>query len=122
MIEDNLDALHETKRLLAKFQSDKERLVNEATPPEVRQRITDIEEKFQPAILAASAEVSRLENEIKAAVAVRGETIRGIGLQAVFSKGRQSWDNSALDIYAETHPEILQFRKIGNPSVSIRSI
>lgn len=120
LIEQQLEQLHETRALLAKFQADQRRLVEDATPPEVKQRIADIEQEFAPAISAANFEISRMEGEIKAAVAVRGETIRGTCLQAVFSKGRQSWDNVALDEYAETHPEILKFRKIGSPSVSIR--
>ncbi len=51
---------------------------------------------------------------------VRGESVKGTNLQAIFIKGRQTWDNAELDKYAEKHPEILKFRKIGNPSVSIR--
>lgn len=121
-IEIQLDQLHETRTLLEKFQAEKAGKLDAAVPLEVKQRLADIEEDFKPALSAALSEIARLESEIKAAVAVRGETIRSTRLQAVFSKGRQSWDNAALDEYAEQHPEINKFRRVGNPSVSIRII
>ena len=50
-----------------------------------------------------------------------GETVKGDHLQAVWSKGRASWDDKALMGYTKAHPELLEFRKQGEPSVSIRS-
>ncbi len=121
-IEIQLDQLHETRTLFEKFQGEKAAKIDAATPLEVKQRLADIEHDYEPALSAALSEIARLESEIKAAVAVRGETIRSTRLQAVFIKGRQSWDNASLDHYAETHPEIIEFRRVGNPSVSIRII
>lgn len=120
LVESKLDQLHETKLLLIKFEADKNKLINEAIPLEVRQRISEIENEFQSVIDSAGSEIFRLENEIKDVVMVRGESVKGTNLQAIFIKGRQTWDNAELDKYAEKHPEILKFRKIGNPSVSIR--
>jgi hypothetical protein len=40
--------------------------------------------------------------------------------QAVYYKGRVSWDNESLDRYAASHPEVMQYRKEGEPSIQIR--
>lgn len=61
-----------------------------------------------------------LESEIKAAVIALGETVKADGIMAVYNKGRESWDGKALSGYAAAHPEILVFRSVGDPSVSIR--
>jgi hypothetical protein len=42
------------------------------------------------------------------------------GIHAIYYRGRVMWDSRGLSSYAETHPEVLEFRRIGNPSVSIR--
>lgn len=91
-----------------------------AIPPEVRQTLADIDAEMQPAIEAARAGVDALTAEIKAAVLAHGATVKGERLQAVWAKGRVSWDTKALDGYAAGHPEIVPFRKEGDPSVSIR--
>lgn len=122
IIEFNLNQLYETKALASRIEAEKNDLIQEAIPTEVHAHISEITEEYDPVIRAADAEIFRLEKLIKEMVSARGETVRGTHLQAVFSKGRQSWDNDALDKYSESHPEILKFRKIGDPSVSIRLV
>ena len=51
-----------------------------------------------------------------------GETVKGTFLMGVFNKGRVRWDSKALDGYSKSHPELLEFRKEGNPYASIRGI
>jgi len=59
---------------------------------------------------------------INKAVLESGESIQGEKLQAVFSKGRTTWDAKSLSGYALAHPEINELKKVGKPSVSIREI
>jgi hypothetical protein len=73
------------------------------------------------ALTAASVGVRSLTEEIKADVLAAGQSVTGAHLQAVWVKGRVSWDTRRLDGYAAAHPEITAFRKIGEPTVSIRS-
>jgi hypothetical protein len=61
-----------------------------------------------------------LIGEIKEAVLEHGSTIKGEDLMAVWSKGRTSWDTKKLDGFAAAHPEILQFKSSGKPSISIK--
>jgi hypothetical protein len=41
---------------------------------------------------------------------------------AVYANGRVTWDNKGLQAYAEWHPEVDKYKKVGEPSVSIREI
>ena len=60
-----------------------------------------------------------LESEIKRMVITSGESCKGDGYNALFVKGRVTWDTKALNGYAIARPEIEQFRKIGRPSARI---
>ncbi len=61
-----------------------------------------------------------IEQQVRESVLNTRETVRGISLMVVYTKGRVTWDTKALDGYATGHPELLPFRKEGDPSVSIR--
>jgi len=89
--------------------------------PEIRAALAEIDAEERTASEAASAGIATLTDEIKAEVVASGATVKGSFLQAVWSKGRVSWDTKSLDGYAAAHPEIAQFRKEGAPSVSIRA-
>lgn len=65
---------------------------------------------------------SELIEAINKVVLKKEESIKGDGLQAIFSKGRTTWDTAKLNGYAIAHPEIEQLRKVGKPSVSIREV
>jgi len=67
-------------------------------------------------------DVDCIEASIRDRVLTLGETVRGNVLMAVWSKPRVTWDGKLLDGYAAAHPEILPFRHIGQPSVSIRPV
>jgi hypothetical protein len=40
--------------------------------------------------------------------------------RASYTQGRVSWDNEGMTKYAALHPDVLQFRKQGQPIVSLR--
>ena len=65
---------------------------------------------------------AKLEAAIKTAVLHYGETIKGSQLQAVWSKGRTTWDGKGLEGYAVAQPEIKKFSTVGDPSVSFRKV
>ena len=76
--------------------------------------------EFAQRVEAVDENISALEEEIKNDVIQHGTTVRGTFLRAVWNKGRVTWNTKAMDGYASTHPEILQFRKEGQPFVSIK--
>jgi hypothetical protein len=86
----------------------------------VKARLAEIEVEFSQKHEAANANIEALETSIKSETLALGESVRGSAFQAVWNKGRVSWDSKGLSTYADSHPEILAFRKEGEPSVTIR--
>jgi hypothetical protein len=93
-----------------------------AIPAEIQAILDEIELEYQPKQESISSEISELEAQVKSIVLESGETVKGGSLQAVFAKGRVTWDTKALDGYAKANPAIAEYRKQGEPSVSIRKI
>lgn len=89
---------------------------------EQKTAIAEIKLEYAPMIDEATAKASALEEEVKAAVAAHGATVKSDRLQAVYAKGRVTWDAKALDGYALNEPALFAFRSEGRPSVSIRVV
>ncbi|MCC7361977.1 MAG: hypothetical protein IT317_21005 [Anaerolineales bacterium] len=88
----------------------------------VQAELEALETEYAPLLEAAAARAETLEAEIKADVLAAGASVKGGGLQAVYVRGRVSWDTAALDDYAANHPEVQGFRRQGAPSVSLRTL
>lgn len=88
--------------------------------PEILAQLDEIDAEYKTAAETLRDGIAELEAEIKTGVLATGETVKGNGIMAVWNKGRESWDGKALSGYSAAHPEILSFRKIGEPSVTIR--
>jgi len=76
--------------------------------------------EYKPVMEAAEENIEALENEIKTDVLLYGESVSGGMYRATYTQGRISWDNDGITRYAESHPDVLQFRKQGQPIVSLR--
>jgi len=87
---------------------------------QVQAELDAIQAEYEPLLEAAEANAAALESEIKNGVLLRGESVRNEHFQATYVKGRVSWDNTGISEYARAHPELMQFRKEGQPSVSLR--
>jgi hypothetical protein len=107
---------------LAGLRSEKQRLIDESLPAEYRTRVSDIEQEFAQKEETARSSIESLAAEIRADTLAFGRTVRGSDYQAVWSRGRVSWDDKELSLYAWAHSEILPFRKEGKPVISIRRI
>ncbi len=86
----------------------------------VQAELDELEAEYQPLLDAAQKRAETLEAEIRQAVEERGASVRGAHLQAVYTRGRVTWDSRKLDRYAESHPDINAFRRQGEPSVALR--
>lgn len=115
-----LDRLAELHRQREALDRDQQSLIDQVLTPEVKARLDEIEAEFGQKAKAAEASIEALEEEIKSETLEHGESVRGAAFQAVWTKGRLSWDGKGLSAYSESHPDILQFRKEGEPSVTIR--
>jgi hypothetical protein len=88
----------------------------------VQAELDALEAEYQPVLDAAQENASSLEAEVKNDVLLSGQSVATDLLQAIYVKGRVSWDNEGIHRYARTHPEVLKFRKEGQPSVSLRIV
>ena len=114
---DQLDDFRSQRDLIA---LQKDEAMKVAFPEELRKILDDIEIEFAGKVEIVNLKITELEKEIKDDVLENGASIKGTYLNAVWNKGRVSWDTKALDGYAVANPEVARFRKVGKPSVSIR--
>lgn len=88
----------------------------------IKQIDADVEAEFVPRFERIESGINAMTNKITSKVKELQESVKGIALHAVYSGGRVSWDDKALQGFAITHPKIKQFRKVGEPSVAIRTV
>lgn len=88
----------------------------------VQAELDALEAEYEPLLESARARAEALEAEIREAVLAHGATVKGSVYQAVYVRGRVTWDNQKLDKYAKEHPEILAYRREGEPSISLRAV
>jgi hypothetical protein len=89
---------------------------------QVQAELDALDLKYQPVLEATQENIAELENEIKTDVLLYGETVSGGSYRASYTQGRVSWDNDGMTKYAASHPDVLQFRKQGQPIVTLRVV
>jgi ABC-type phosphate transport system auxiliary subunit len=99
----------------------KQALIDMVLTDEIKAKLADIESEFLGKHEAINDKANPLEAEIKQAIIQYGASVKGTFLHAVFMKGSVKWDSKSLDGYMVAHPEIASFRKVGEPTCSIRS-
>ncbi len=90
--------------------------------PEIKSALAEVDAEEATTLDSVAEGIARLTEEVKQEVLTIGASVKGDHLQAVWNKGRVSWDTKSLDGYAKAHPELLDLRKEGSPSVSIRNV
>jgi hypothetical protein len=116
-----LDELAEVRTAAALTQADYEARRAEILQT-IQAELAALEEEFAPLLEAASERAEALEAEIKQDVLAYGRSVKGAQFHAVYTRGRVSWDTKGLDNYADEHPEVLDFRKEGAPSIALRGV
>lgn len=119
---EKLNALAELKSALDVLAMERDEIEQKIIPPDVRAALKELDEEYAPKLSEAREKISSIEAEIKALVVAHGETVKGDYIQAVYVKGRTSWDTRALDGYAKAHPELSELRRVGDPTVSLRTL
>jgi hypothetical protein len=89
---------------------------------QIQAELDVLDSEYKPVLDAAEENIAALENEIKTDVLVYGESISGGMYRASLTQGRVSWDNEGMAKYAASHPDVLEFRKQGQPIVSLRAV
>jgi hypothetical protein len=83
------------------------------------ERIAALEEERDAATAELDEQIAAMEAAVKRAVVAHGESVEAQHMRAIYVKPRITWDNQRLEGYAEAHPEIKAFRRVGNPSVRL---
>jgi len=115
-----IDALADARDRIMATRLEWEALRDRIMEP-IKKELADLDAEFTPRLEAAQEQAATLENEVRADVLTAGASVKGSRLHVIWQKGRVSWDGKSLDGYAAAHPEVLRFRKEGEPSVSIRN-
>lgn len=89
---------------------------------EIENRKAEIAAEYNGRIEAARKNMAALEDEIKRAVVNIGKTVKGTFIQAVYMKGRVTWNTDLLDGMIIAFPELAKARKEGAPSVALRTV
>jgi hypothetical protein len=89
---------------------------------QIQSELDALDAEFKPVLERAEENIAGLENEIKTEVLLYGESVSGGMYRATYTHGRVSWDNEGMTNYAMVHPDVLQFRKQGQPIVSLRVV
>ncbi len=89
---------------------------------QIQAELDALELEYKPILEATEENIAALENEIKTDVLLYGESISGGFYRASYTQGRVSWDNEGMTKYATAHPDVLQFRKQGQPIVTLRVV
>ena len=70
----------------------------------VQAELDALEMEYQPLLDAAQENAAALELEIKNDVLLSGETVKTDLYQAIYDKGRVTWDTQEMDRYERVHP------------------
>ncbi len=119
-ITEKLDQLANYQAQRDVLELEKQALIDQVIPPEVKARLEEIESEFTGKRESVDANIAALEAEVREEVLRQGATVRSTFLRVVYNPGRVTWDTKKLDAYARARPEILEFRKQGEPFVTIQ--
>ena len=86
----------------------------------VKPELDALDAEFAGRLADTGIEAARTEVEARKGILVYGASFRHSGVHAVYCRGRVSWDAKGLEGYAEVHPDVREFRRVGEPSVSLR--
>jgi hypothetical protein len=120
--EQKLNALAEYQAQRDLIDMYKQDAINAAFPAEVKQALADIEAEFANKAAAVNANIEELTKQIKDDILVYQTTVKGTYLQAVWSKGRTTWDTKELEKLTYQYPSVLRCMKTGEPSVAIKAV
>jgi hypothetical protein len=119
MLQGKLSQLATARRRLDALRELVEAKKQEVLKP-VEVELAELEARYSGQLEQESQIVADIEAEVKADVFTVGHSVRAEGVQVIYYRPRVTWDSKGLARYAETNPEVEQFRKVGQPSVSLR--
>ena len=89
--------------------------------PDEAARVQAIVQEFRDREAALKDEIAQTEAAIKTAVLETGASASGTHLQATIMAPRITWDTKGMAAYSALHPDVLAYRKVGEPGVTMRA-
>jgi hypothetical protein len=118
--EEKLNRLSELQVLADDIRNDYAELKKAALTPEIAAKLTILDDEMNNQLAQTQVAIDSVTTEIKLDTINSKGTIHGKFLMAVYNKARVTWDNKGLEGFMVAHPEIVAFRKEGEPTVTIR--
>lgn len=118
---EKLDELSLLREAATYLEIEREQLTAAIITPEKLERIRELNNAYILKYQKNLNDRARLEEEIRGEVMLRGENYESpAGIVALYSPGLHTWDTEGLEEYAKVHTEVLEFRKVGAPFVTIK--
>ena len=89
--------------------------------PDDAARVQAIVLEFRAREAELKHEIEQTEAAVRAAALATGASAVGTHLQASILAPRITWDTKGMAAYSALHPDVLVYRKVGEPSVQIRA-
>jgi len=83
--------------------------------PEDAARVQAIVQEFRDREAQLKREIEQTEAAVRAAVRATGASAVGTHLQATITAPRITRDNKGMAAYSALHPDVLAYRKVGEP-------
>ena len=117
-IKQKLDQLAEFQAQRDAAMLEKQALLDEIYTAEIKARMAEIEAEFATKTEGVTANIAALKSEIESAVKAHGKTVKASLFQAVWAKAWYSYSDEEKEGYTSASV----FRKLGEPSVSIKPV
>ena len=86
----------------------------------VREQLDAVDATFSEQMQAANEGASAAEKAVRELVLDLGRSASAAGVKVTYNAGRVTWDVERMAEFAEIHPEVKEFRKVGKPFVQLR--
>jgi uncharacterized protein YifE (UPF0438 family) len=86
----------------------------------LRDRLAEVDAAFAERVRSALEAVTAAEAAVRDLVLRLEQTVRLAGVQVAYHPGRVTWDNERMEQFAQAHPEVRSFRRVGKPWVAVR--
>jgi uncharacterized protein YifE (UPF0438 family) len=86
----------------------------------VREQLDAVDAAFADQIRDATEGSAAAEKAVRELVLKLARNVSLAGVKVTYNAGRVTWDNEKMAAFAEAHPELKEYRKVGKPWVAVR--
>lgn len=106
IIEQEIDDVTELKSQIESLKLQEKAQIEQILTPEMQAKIDAIKLNFANSVSIIEENIKAYEDRIKKSALKFGASVKGMSLQIVWNKGRETWDPKSLEKYAESHPDV----------------